>query len=51
VDAQKIDALPLSGCTSFIFVDPGTKIDGCYYLYVVLMQLMLPSIHSTAGGA
>jgi len=47
----KTDALSLSGCTSLIFVNPGTKIDGCYYRDVVLMQQMLPSIHSISGDA
>ena len=46
----KTDALSLSGCTSLIFVNPGTKIDGCY-LSVILMQQMLPSILSIAGDA
>jgi len=46
---RKTDALSLSGCTSLIFVNLGTKIDGCYYCDVVLMQQMLPSIRSTAG--
>ena len=47
----KADALSLSGCTSLIFVIPGTKIDSYYYRDVVLMQQMLPSIRSTAGDA
>jgi len=33
-----------------IFVDPGTKVDGCY-CPVVLMQQILPSIRSVAGDA
>ena len=41
----------LSGCTSLILIDPGTKIDGCYYRNVVIMQQMLPSIRSIAGDA
>ena len=48
---HKTDALSLSGCTSLIFVNPGTMIDGCYYRDVVLMQQMLPSIRSSAGDA
>ena len=44
-------ALSLSGIMSLIFVNPGTKIDGCYYCNVVLMQQMLISIRSIAGGA
>jgi len=47
----KTDALYLSGCTSLIFVNPGTKIDSCYYRDVVLMQQMLSSIRSIAGDA
>ena len=50
MDAQT-GALSLSGCTSLIFVNPGTKIDGCYYRDVVLIQQMLPSIRSIAGDA
>ena len=34
---------------SLIFVNPGIKIDGCYYHDVILMQQMLPSIRSIAG--
>ena len=41
----------LSGCTRFIFVNPGPKTDGCYYRDVVLMQQMPPSIRSTAADA
>ena len=48
---HKTDALSLSGWTSFIFVNPGTKIDGYYYRDVELMQQMLPSIRSIAGDA
>ena len=40
----------MSGCTSLIFVDLGSKIDGCYYR-VVLTQQMLPSIRSIVGDA
>jgi len=47
----KTDALSLLGCTSLIFVNPGTKINGCYYRDVVLMQQLLPSIRSIAGDA
>ena len=47
----KTDTLLLSGCTGLIFINPGTKIDGCYYNDVVLMQQMLPSIRSFAGDA
>ena len=38
--------LSLSGCTSIIFINPGTKIDGCYYHDIVLMPHMLSSICS-----
>jgi len=48
---HKTDALSLSGGTSLIFVNPGTKIDGCYYRDVALMQQVLPSIRSIAGDA
>jgi len=24
------------GCTHFIFVDPGMKINGCYYIYICI---------------
>ena len=41
----------LLGCTSLIFVNPNTKIDGWYYRDVVLMQQVLPSIRSSAGDA
>jgi len=47
----KTDALSLSGSTSFVIINPGTKIDGCCYRDVILMQQMLPSIHSIAGDA
>ena len=47
----KTDALYLSGCTSLIFVNPGTKIDSCYYRDVMLVQQMLPFIRSIAGDA
>ena len=48
VDARKTDALSLSGCTSLIFVDPGTKADGSRRR---MMQQMLPSIRSVAVDA
>jgi len=32
VDVSKL------GCTHFIFVDPGMKINGCYYREVLLSQ-------------
>jgi len=34
----------MTGCTSLIFVNPGTKTEGCYYCDVILMQHMIPSI-------
>ena len=36
---------------AYFFVNPDTKIDGCYYRDVVLVQQMLPSISSIAGVA
>ena len=33
------------------FCDPGTKINGCHYRDIVLMQQVLLSIRSTAGDA
>jgi len=32
-------------------INPGTKIEGCYYHDIFLMQQMLPSIRSIAGDA
>jgi len=31
------------GCTHLIFVDPGMKINGCYYREVLLSQQLLPA--------
>jgi len=47
----KTDALSLSGCTSLICINPGIKIDGCYYRDIVMMQQMLLSIRPIAGDA
>jgi len=47
--AHDIHALALFklGCT--IFVEPGAKLNGQYYRDVLLMQKLLPAIHSIAG--
>jgi len=39
------------GCTHLIFVDPGVKINGCYYREVLLSQqlLGLPAIWQVSG--
>ena len=37
------------GCAHFIFVDPGVKINGCYYREVLLSQQLLPSIRQVSG--
>ena len=37
------------GCTHLIFVDPGVKINGCYYHEVLLSQQMLPAIWQVSG--
>jgi len=50
-ECTKTYALSLPGCTSLIFVNSGTKIDGCYNRDIVLMQQMLPSIRSIAYDA
>ena len=36
------------GCTHLIFVDPGVKINGCYYREV-LLSLLLPVIWQVFG--
>ena len=33
------------GCTELIFVEPGVKVDGAYYLDVLLSHHMLSAIH------
>ena len=40
------------GCTHLIFVDPGVKINGCYYREVLLSQQLLPAIKlwQVSGG-
>jgi len=37
------------GCTHLIFVDPGVKINGCYYCEVLLSQQLLPAIWQVSG--
>ena len=37
------------GCTHLIFVDPGVKINGCYYREVLLSQQLLPPIWQVSG--
>ena len=37
------------GCTHFIFVDPGMKINGCYYRELLLSQELLPAIWQVSG--
>ena len=43
VDVSKL------GCTHLIFVDPGVKINGCYYREVLLSQQLLPAIWQVSG--
>jgi len=37
------------GCTHLIFVNPGVKINGCYYHEVLLSQQLLPAIQQVSG--
>jgi len=37
------------GCTHLIFVDPGVKINGCYYREVLLNQQLLTAIWQVSG--
>jgi len=37
------------GCTHLIFVDPGVKINGCYYGEVLLSQQLLPAMRQVSG--
>ena len=37
------------GCTHLIFVDPGEKINGCYYREMLLSQQLLPAIWQVSG--
>jgi len=37
------------GCTNLIFVQSGAKLNGQYYRDMLLMQKLLPEIHSIAG--
>jgi len=36
-------------CTHLIFVDPGVKINGCYYREMLLSQQLLPAIRQVSG--
>jgi len=38
------DGVSKLGCTHLLFVDPGVKINGCYYREVLLSQQLLPAI-------
>ena len=38
------------GCTHLILVDPGVKINGCYYREVLLSQQLLPAIWQVSGN-
>jgi len=37
------------GCTHLIFVDPGVKINGCYYHEVLVIQQLSPAIWQVSG--
>ena len=37
------------GCTHLVFVDPGMKINDCYYREVLLSQQLLPAIRQVSG--
>ena len=37
------------GCTHLIFVDPGVKVNGCYYRELLLSQQLLPAIRQVSG--
>jgi len=37
------------GCTHLIFVDPGVKVNGCYYREVLLSQQWLRAIRQVSG--
>ena len=41
-------AVSLIGTTELMFIEPGVKINGAYYRYVLLGQHLLPPIHSIA---
>ena len=36
-------------CTHLIFVDPGVKVNGCYYCEVLLSQQLLPAMRQVSG--
>jgi len=48
LDTSALAASKLN-CTNLIFVEPGAIINGQYYLDVLLMQKLLPVIHSITG--
>jgi len=37
------------GCAHIHFLEPGVKVNGEYYRSVVLMDMLLPDIHSVSG--
>jgi len=37
------------GCTHLIFVNPGVKINGCFYREVLQSQQLLPAIRQVSG--
>jgi len=37
------------GCSELFFVEPGVKVNGCYYRDMLLKQQMLPVMHRVAG--
>ena len=36
-------------CTHLIFIDPGVKVNGCYYRELLLSQQLLPAIRQVSG--
>ena len=38
------------GHTNSIFVDPGVKVNGAYYRYMLLSQQLLPAIRQVSGA-
>jgi len=51
LDTRAVVSLTVSslGCTQFIFIQPGAKLNGQCYRDVLLTQKLLPAIHSIAG--
>jgi len=37
------------GCTDLVFVDPGVKINGAYYRYMLLSKQLLPVMREVSG--